>query len=104
MKASPQGHGLHSAMQALADAVNQPREPLALHGLLSEDELHTAKCISPKATGRDAFDITPEPIRWTVERHAAFLASLATPRPFDEVDDLVEEIRRAEFEGKGATI
>lgn len=57
------------------------REPLALHGLIPQHEL--------------------PPL--SVEAHLAFRESIAAPaRKWDEVDELVEEIRKAEFEEKGA--
>jgi len=46
--------------------------------------------------------LTEDQRRLTVDQHAAFRESLATPRQLDEIDELVEEIRAAEFEEKGA--
>ena len=57
------------------------REPLALDGLLTEDERRPL----------------------SVAGHHQFRESLAVSgRKFDEVDELVEELRRAEFEERGA--
>jgi hypothetical protein len=39
----------------------------------------------------------------TVEKHAAFREAISTRPAADPLDELVEEIRQAEFEGKGAT-
>ena len=38
----------------------------------------------------------------TVADHAAWLQSLKDPEPVDQIDELVEELRAAEFEEKGA--
>lgn len=55
------------------------REPLEVEHLLTEDQRRTV----------------------SIDDHAAFRESLA-PKMADELDDLIEEIRAAEFEGKGA--
>lgn len=38
--------------------------------------------------------------RLSVDQHHAFCESLPPPRPLDEIDELVEELRAAEPEGK----
>jgi hypothetical protein len=58
--------------------VNPEREPLPVERLASPDE------------------------RLTVEAHIAFRESIASPaKAWDEIDELLEEIRKVEFEGKG---
>ena len=52
-------------------------EPLALDGLLTEDERRPL----------------------SVEQHAAWRESISTPQAFDEVDALVAEIRETQPEG-----
>ena len=85
-------------------------EPLALH-LLSDDERrltdadhHFINSTITNCAGQDLIDqhLAPEPKPLSVAGHHEWRESLSTPRPFDEVDALVEEIRQAEFEGKGA--
>jgi hypothetical protein len=45
--------------------------------------------------------LTPSERRLTVDQHHTFRESLAPRRPLDPIDELLEEIRAAELEGKG---
>ncbi len=57
--------------------------------------------------------MTPEPLpvellatqyqrRLSVAGHHEFRESISTTRPFDEIDEFVEELRAGEFEEKGS--
>jgi len=79
------------------------REPLEVECLLTADQRrtndqHFLNCIEVDELGRDNLDRA----RLTIDQHAAFRLSLVNPKPLDEIDELVEEIRAIEFEQKGS--
>ena len=69
--------------------MNAHRNPLEVERLLSENSLRRSLAADN---------------RITVDRHAAFQKSLTTRETIDEIDAFLEEIRAAEFEGKGAGV
>jgi hypothetical protein len=69
--------------------MNAHRDPLEVERLLSENSLRRSLAADRRVS---------------VEKHAAFQKSLTTRETFDEIDAFLEEIRQAEFEGKGAAL
>jgi hypothetical protein len=61
---------------------------------------HAIRCMASDELGRDSLDHP----RLTVDQHAAFRQSLSKPKPVDEIDELVEELRAREIEGEGARL